>query len=117
MFNATTLPVKLAVLPASSKLTVKLLVVTLLDILAKFAVSKLPAFVFNATTLPVKLAVLPASSKLTVRLLVIVFALTLRLFPTIFAFADIKLASRVPVTLILEFALTLLANTFALAYK
>ena len=84
-------------MPASSKLTVKLLVIVLLEISAKFAVTALLVNVLALTTfapvrlppvivilppapvvlklpaftLPAKLAVLPASSRLTVRLLAV----------------------------------------------
>ena len=47
-----TLPLKLAVLPLNSKLTVKLFVVVLLDTLTKLAVAKLPKSAFNEVILP-----------------------------------------------------------------
>ena len=63
------LPVKFAVLPDISELTVKLFVVTLLATSTKFAVTKLPKLAFNAELmLPVKFAVLPESSKPLVKL-------------------------------------------------
>ena len=60
-FGTITFPLKLAVLPPSSRLTVKLFVVVLLDTLTKLAVAKLPRSAFNEVIFPVKLAVLPSN--------------------------------------------------------
>ena len=64
-FSVTILPLKLAVLPLSSKLTVKLLVVTLLDTFTKLAVAKLPKLAFREVRLPLKLATLPKNVLVT----------------------------------------------------
>ena len=51
-FETITLPLKLAVLPANSKLTVKLFVSVLLDTLTKLAVAKLPKLALLTVKLP-----------------------------------------------------------------
>ena len=62
-FGTITLPLKLAVLPPNSKLTVKLLVVTLLDTLIKLAVAKLPKFALLTVKLPFAVTAFEVLSK------------------------------------------------------
>ena len=89
---ATILPVKLAVLPASVKLTVK----------------------FGTITLPLKLAVLPLNSKFTVAFDVIKFVLMLALAAVIKALALTLLARTLPAASTLPFVVRFNPDTFAL---
>ena len=67
-FGTTTLPLKFAVLPASSKFTVKLLLVTLLATLTKLACARLPRLALPESKLATILALLVNSVLVTLAL-------------------------------------------------